>query len=56
MRPIKDEMLEVVLRRAEREAAVLAGEFVRAASEEREAILASLEMEQWVAEGCRECL
>ena len=56
MKPIKDEMLEVILRRAEREAALLANEFVRAASEEREAILAALEMEQWVAESCRECL
>ncbi len=42
---MKDIMLEAVRRRSEREAAHLAGEFARAASEEREAILAALEFE-----------
>ncbi|MFC1805872.1 hypothetical protein ACFL09_02705 [Planctomycetota bacterium] len=51
----KDVMLDVVRQRAEHEAAYLAGEFVRAASEEREAILAALEFEQWLAKTCRDC-
>ena len=51
----KDVMLEAVRRRAEREAAHLATEFVRAAAEEREAILAALEFEQWLAQSCWDC-
>ena len=47
--PIEDLILEAVRQRAEREAAYLAGEFARAASEEREAILAALHFEQWLA-------
>ena len=39
----------------EREAAHLAGEFARAASEEREEILAALEFEQWLAQACLDC-
>ena len=49
-------MLELIRRRSEREAARLAGEFARAASEDREAILAELEFEQWLADGCGACL
>ena len=55
MIPVKEAMLEVVRRRAEREAARLAGEFVRAASEDKEAILAALDFEKWLAEGCAAC-
>jgi len=52
---MKEVMLEAARRRSEREAARLAGEFARAASEEREAILASLEFEKWMAQACRDC-
>ena len=52
---MKDIMLEAARRRAEVEAAHLAGEFARAASEEREALLAALEFEQWLAEACLAC-
>ena len=52
----KDMVLDVIRQRAEAEAAYLAGEFVRAAVEEREAILAALEFEQWLAEACWDCL
>jgi len=52
---MKDVMLEAARRRSEREAARLAGEFARAASEEREAILASLEFEKWMAQACLDC-
>jgi len=50
----KDILLEVIRERAEREAACLAGEFARAASEEREALLAAMEFERWLAECCAE--
>ena len=52
----KDILLEAVQHKSEREAGRLATEFARAASEEKEAILAEMELEQWVAESCRECL
>ncbi len=52
----KDILLEQVMRRAQREAAYLAGEFARAASEEKGAILDALELEQWLAESCELCL
>ena len=48
-------LLAAVGRRAEREAARLAGEFARAASEDKEAILAALEFEQWFGQSCRFC-
>ena len=50
----KDQILRGVETRAMEEARYLAGEFARAASAEREAILAGLEFEQWLAQGCRE--
>ena len=52
----KDILLEAIQHRSEREAGRLAGEFARAASEEKEAILAELELERWVAESCEVCL
>ncbi len=52
---VKDMLLAAVARRAEREAARLAGELARAAAEDREAILAALEFEQWFSQSCRFC-
>ena len=52
----KDLIMEAVRQRAEKEAAYLAEEFVRAASREREAVLAALEFEQWLAESAEDCL
>ena len=52
----KDLLIEAIRQKSEREATHLAGEFARAASEDKEAILAELELEQWVAESCDVCL
>ncbi len=52
----KDVLLEAIQRKSEREAGRLANEFSRAASEDKEAILAELEIEQWLAESCEFCL
>ncbi len=52
----KDILLERIVRESRREAAYLAGEFARAASEEKGAILDALELEQWLAESCEMCL
>ena len=52
----KDILLEAIRQKSEREARRLSREFVRAAAEEKEAILAELELEQWVADTCVICL
>ena len=52
----KDSLIEAIRERADLEAMRLAGEFARAASEDREAILAALEIEQWVGDTCEICL
>ena len=52
----KDIIVEQIGRRAEQEARYLAGEFLRAASAEKELILAELEYEKWLAEACWESL
>ena len=48
----KDLLIEAIRQKSEREAGHLATEFARAVSEEKEAILAELELEQWLAESC----
>ena len=52
----KDMLLEQIRRKSQREAARLAGEFARAASEEKEELLAALLIEKWLAETCADCL
>ena len=56
MGTLKDQMVELIGRQAEQEVARLAGEFARAASEDKEAILAHIEFERWLAESCWLCL
>lgn len=56
MKEEQRQMLAVIARKAEQDALVLAGEFARAAAQDREAILAGLEFERWLAESCWECL
>jgi len=53
---LRDQILQSVRHSAARQAAHLAGEYVRARPEEREAILAGLDFERWLAEACQECL
>ena len=48
--------LQQIRRLALAEAEYLAGEFARAASEEKEAILAEMEFEQWLVVGCDDVL
>jgi hypothetical protein len=56
MGAFKDEIIRLIGNRAEKEAAYLAGEFARAASKDKEDLLAALEYEQWLAETCWLCL
>ncbi len=53
---LKDILVGRIARQAEEEARYLAGEFLRAASEEKEQILAEMEYEKWLAETCWESL
>ncbi|MBN2560199.1 MAG: hypothetical protein JXQ75_04650 [Phycisphaerae bacterium] len=55
MTDCKVRVLAGIEARARREAEILAGEFARAASAEREEILAALEAERWLAEACWDC-
>jgi hypothetical protein len=50
------QIVRLIRRRALAEAEFLAGEFARAASEEKEDILAALEYEKWLAEACLDAL
>jgi len=54
MRNLKEQILEQIRARSLQEAEYLAGEFARAASEQKEAIFAELAFEKWLAESCRE--
>ena len=56
MDPSRDLLVDAIRRRSECEAARLAGEFARAAAGDRELILAEMEFERWLAEGCDEAL
>ena len=53
---VKNVILRRIRERSVAEAEFLAGEFARAASGEREAILAGLEFEKWLAEACHEAI
>ena len=52
----KDVLLEAIQRRSEQKVGQLSTELVHAASEEKEAVLAGLEIERWLADTCRNCL
>ena len=56
METIKKQIVAEIRKRALAEARLLAGEFARAASADREAILAQLEHERWLAEACDDAL
>ena len=51
---VKERMVQRIEAGARDRVAELSGEFARAASEEKEDILAELEFERWLAEACRE--
>ena len=52
----KGHVLQFVRHSAARKAAQLAGEYVRAKPEEREAVLAGLDFERWLEQACQQCL
>lgn len=52
----KDSILEGIARKARRETAKLSGEFARTASEDKEEIMAEMDIKKWLAESCEFCL
>ncbi len=56
MATIKDQILCVIRNNAARRAAALAGQFVRAKPQDKEAILAGLDFERWLEQCCQEYL
>ena len=52
----KDRIVRLIEQAAAQKVADLSREYVHAESGHREAIQAALEIEQWLAESCQECL
>ena len=56
MTGLKDQMLGAIARNSADKIFALAGEFVHAPAEEKEAIAAGIDFERWLAEVSQECL
>ena len=56
MSKLKDQIIQLIEQDANRKVAAFASEYVRAKSEEREAIQAGIRFERWLADSCRESL
>ena len=56
MSKLKNQIIQLIRQKARGKVAALAGEYVRAKPEEREAIQAGITIEKWLAETCTECL
>ncbi len=56
MGELKDQIIRLIEQNAAKKVSDLAGQFVRAKPEEKEAIMAGIEVERYLAESCQECL
>ena len=56
MGELKDHIIRLIEQNAAKKVSDLAGQFVRAKPEEKEAIMAGIEVERFVVESCQECL
>ena len=56
MGELKDRIIRLIEQNAANKVSDLAGEYVRAKSEQKEAIVAAIEVERCLAESCQECL
>jgi hypothetical protein len=56
MLKLKDQMVQIIGQNAVDKTTELAGRFVHAPAKEKEAILAGIDFERWLAETCQECL
>ena len=53
---LKDQLLQIIGYHSQRKAAKLVDEFIRAEDEEKESLLAAIELEKWLSECCQSCL
>lgn len=56
MSQLKHQIIQIIQQKARRKVAALAGEYLTARPEEKEAIQAGIEFERWLAEVCEQCL
>lgn len=56
MRKFKERLLRVLRQRSDDRAAQLSRQYLKAKPEEREAIMAGIEIEKWLSEVCDDCL
>jgi hypothetical protein len=56
MRKFKEQLLRILQQRSDDRAARLSKEYMKAKPEEKEAIIAGIEIEKWLSEICEECL
>jgi len=56
MRKFKERILRILQQRSDERAARLSKEYLRARPEEKEAIIAGIEIEKWLSEACEICL
>ena len=56
MSKLKEQIIHLIEKNAAGKVATLAGQYVRAKPEEREAIQAGIEIERWLSETARQCL
>ena len=56
MRKLKERILRLLQQNSNERAARLSKEYMRAASEEKEAIMAGIDFEKWLSEICEDCL
>ena len=56
MTKLKDQLLRIIQKNADRKVALLANEYVKASPDEKEAIQAGIQIERWLSEMCQECL
>lgn len=56
MGELKDRIVRLIEQNAVKKVSELSGEYIRAKSEEKEAIQAAIDVERWLSESCRACL
>lgn len=56
MRKFKERLLRIMQQRSDDRAARLSKEYLRARPEEKEAIIAGIEIEKWLSQICEDCL
>lgn len=56
MNTLKTQIIQAIDHNSTAKVSELAGEFVHAASQEKEAILAGIDFERWLGETSRQCL